>query len=272
MVKSNRLATKGGRCAFTLVELLVALAVIGILIGLLIPAVQSVRSAARKAACQNQMHQMGVALLNYHAAYKRFPYGSLEAGEHSWCSEILPFMELHSVYMDIDFNARWDSPRNQPISDTNIPTFVCPASMLRFDGKTDYGGIIGSVLSGLPPGNASQQAFGSGVLIRLTPRQPSPVRIPLIVDGTSHTMMVGEAVDRPRSASGSWANGFNVFSHDNGYVNSRASSGELQSWHSVGANAVFADGSVHLLNNTIDLFVLGAISTRNGREQFEKTW
>jgi prepilin-type N-terminal cleavage/methylation domain-containing protein/prepilin-type processing-associated H-X9-DG protein len=98
------------RRGFTLVELLVVIAIIGVLVALLLPAVQAAREAARRSSCQNNMHQIGLALHNYHAANGVFPYGSkdddceanLPRGWHTWRTLILPYMELPALYDALD--------------------------------------------------------------------------------------------------------------------------------------------------------------------------
>ena len=130
-----------GRNGFTLVELLVVIAIIGILIALLLPAVQSAREAARRMQCANNLKQIGLALHNYAAAHGGFPpagitqwnlsgawdiYNESANGKHgtSWMLQILPFMELNTLY------DRWDFTQNvkgnADVAKTDIPAFYCP--------------------------------------------------------------------------------------------------------------------------------------------------
>ena len=117
--------TKNG---FTLVELLVVIAIIGILIGMLLPAVQMVREAARRTSCSNNMRQIGLALMNYEGAHKRFPSGweaqditySLSDPGWGWSATILPFLEGQNVHDQIDFDLSIDNPINEEIIN-NIP-------------------------------------------------------------------------------------------------------------------------------------------------------
>ena len=97
------------RTAFTLIELLVVIAIIGILVGILLPAVQAVRGSARRTRCVNNSHQFGTALHNYHAAFDKFPAGSTESADSNYywgmVSKTLPFMEESARFDTIDFSA-----------------------------------------------------------------------------------------------------------------------------------------------------------------------
>src|SRR5690348_5835758 len=97
----------GKRCSvrqsgFTLVELLVVIAIIGVLVALLLPAVQAAREAARRTSCSNNLKQLGIALHNYHDTITRFPYGYMETGSlhlrNCWLQQLLPFFEQKSMY------------------------------------------------------------------------------------------------------------------------------------------------------------------------------
>ncbi len=256
------------RTAFTLVELLVVLAIVGILTGLLLPAVQMAREAARRTQCSNNIKNIGLALHNFADARKALPLGSDQTlgTEHAWSSRILPYLEQAAVFGKIDFSQRWDAQSgNAAASRLNIPNYRCPSGITHFDGKLDYGGIQGTGLTNLPLGFAAGQAFGCGAIIVATPQQPHAVRLADITDGLSQTMCIGESVDRNPESSGRWACGRNCFSQNQQRINT-AGEGDLTSRHPQGAQALFADGHVRLLSESIDSLALGAICTRNGQE------
>ena len=131
-----------GRFGFTLVELLVVIAIIGVLVALLLPAIQAAREAARRSSCSNNLKQLGLALQNYNDARKIFPCqmigtaNSLQSGQGNfstplgptWVVAILPFIEAGNVMTLYNKTAFWmDSATNASFVSTNLPFMRCPS-------------------------------------------------------------------------------------------------------------------------------------------------
>ncbi len=117
---------------FTLVELLVVIAIIGVLVSLLLPAVQAAREAARRSQCQNNLKQLGLALLSYHDTAEQFPSGSPrccgQAGE-LWSTSIFPFLELTNLHDQLDFTVPFSDRRsvNMELIQQTVDAFICPS-------------------------------------------------------------------------------------------------------------------------------------------------
>jgi prepilin-type processing-associated H-X9-DG protein/prepilin-type N-terminal cleavage/methylation domain-containing protein len=273
--------------AFTLVELLVVLAIIGILVALLLPAVQSAREAARRTACQNNLHQIGLGLLAHHEAKHAFPVGSLDeitsvnpkGRQLSWNVYLLPFIEEQSVFAKFDLTKAYKAVENSAPAGTVLPVFLCPSCWRftsdrtspttgdvnhngRFDpgdnlAFTDYGGNFGFDGTG-----AIKKPYMNGVLI-----YDQPIAISDITDGTSHTIIVSEDTGRGAVFDGQWANGENIFQetysiNDRTRPQNQWQNNEMWSDHPGGINVLFCDGSVHFLAETMQLDLVAALCTR----------
>ena len=194
------------RNAFTLVELLVVIAIIGILIGMLLPAVQAVREAARRVTCQNNMKQIGLATLNFESSRMALPsLGERNTfGNFSWQLNILSFAEGNNVWDSLEMDAHdrgYNSVNLGILRDVSLPMFVCPSSDLEiFDTdfssegclRPFYTGISGSAretFAYTPSSGAVTLGVLSdhGVFERL-----QHVKLGQITDGTSNTMLAGE--------------------------------------------------------------------------------
>jgi prepilin-type N-terminal cleavage/methylation domain-containing protein/prepilin-type processing-associated H-X9-DG protein len=200
---------------FTLVELLVVIAIIGVLVALLLPAIQAAREAARRSQCVNNLKQYGLALQNYHSAKNAFPVGAKMAGGlinfyANANSELLPYFEQAALHRLYDQKLQWEDQTPETIA-TTIPLFKCPSSSapIQFTdplfeavihrtvfGASEYGYCMGytdafCMQNGGKPGVilAAQQGMfnaGWGASIRQ------------ITDGTSNTIAMGDASGDPR--------------------------------------------------------------------------
>lgn len=271
--KSDRRPT-----GFSLVELLAVVAILGTLVSLTLPAVQSARESARRAACSNNLRQMGIALVNYESARRWFPPGddALSRRNHAWSSFILPYLEEQKTAGRIDYTRPWNDPRgNAAIADLIISTYVCPSGMVSFPGKQDYGGVMGNavVLSEdeapeLPPGWAH-----SGVLYATADDCPRPCRAAQVSDGLSKTLLVSEGVDRgfpdmdseSRIGNARWACGTNCFFLSSPVLNTPMVDG-FRSYHLGGVHGLFGDGRVVLLADNTAPEILMAACTKAGGE------
>ncbi|MDY0170584.1 MAG: DUF1559 domain-containing protein [Thermoguttaceae bacterium] len=229
-VRSSRLLLGSGR-AFTLVELLVVIAIIGILIALLLPAVQSAREAARRLQCANNLKQIGLAILNYESAHKVFPPQEIHGGnwmpnyrfsvysrQHCdwegsigmWCNLIFPFMEQQPVYDRINFKVipQYNDPVNVEIMNMEFNFLMCPSDPYR-GLTTDWGAagrkarimhyyaVNGTGVTRFHPDQVSGVGtymhcdMGNGIFYN-----DSKTRIGDVTDGTSNTAMVAEVWGR----------------------------------------------------------------------------
>ncbi len=262
---------------FTLVELLAVLAIIGTLIGLLLPAVQRARESGRNMQCANNLKQMGLALSNYEQAKKRFPPGNDQIANrlHAWSSFILPFLEQSAVSDRVDYTKAWDDPAgNLSKVDITIPTYVCPSGLKRFPGKQDYGGILGAYIR--PDGTAlsplTTRDEHGGILYATDADYKLSATAASVSDGLSRTLLVAEAVDRETSGSDThtfgdacWACGNNCFPLNSRVINDPSVDG-FRSLHPGGLNCVYGDGHISFLSDRLDVRVLIAICTRAGGE------
>lgn len=218
-----------GRQGFTLVELLVVISIIGVLVSLLLPAVQAAREAGRRAQCQNNLRQIALALHNYQGTYRTFPSGSMHSqpignlpwvGTYSWGMMMLalPFIEQSAAYETVDFTTtdcgtyirNLQATAQQDPSSYPIPLLICrsdpngfksllsgPTGPLPWSGNCgvlypgSYLGVAGDTEGPSPPGYISWGCNGiyNGNGVLYN---LSGTRFADVVDGTSTTLMVGE--------------------------------------------------------------------------------
>ena len=285
----NRSLRKAHRPAFTLVELLVVIAIIGILVGMLLPAVQQVREAARRTACQNNLRQVGLGLANHEATHQFFPAGCTECDSSlpaprvqlAWSATLLPFIEQQAVRDLISFEHRFNAIENRDAGGSVLPVYLCPSTattnrtgMTTGDKNqngqwdpgdslafTDYGGLFGVGFDFEPPDIPEPLLEHMGVMVFETPVTAAEIR-----DGLSNTAVVGECTGRDSQLDSEWINGQNLFDQRFDTGINETQNNELFSDHPGGVNLVFCDGHVSYFSDTIDQDVLIAVITRDGGE------
>ncbi len=114
---------------FTIVELLVVISIIGVLIALLLPAVQAAREAARRVQCSNNLKQWGLALHNHHSVYGTFPTAVSGSGvTHYWGAQLLPYVEQTALSAKYDYRVRFDAFGNKEAVESAFPLMICPST------------------------------------------------------------------------------------------------------------------------------------------------
>jgi prepilin-type N-terminal cleavage/methylation domain-containing protein/prepilin-type processing-associated H-X9-DG protein len=188
------------RAAFTLIELLVVIAIIGVLISLLLPAVQKVREAANRIKCENNLKQLGLALHNYHGVFESFPPGRTYPSGSSFSvhSKLLPFLEQDNLYTLIHFDLPYSDPANVVPRATIVPTFLCPSdshSQVPPDlAPTNYRANEGTSLA-MWSGPSDPEGYNNDIPPANGPFYVNgPYRIGDITDGTCNTAAFSEHI------------------------------------------------------------------------------
>jgi len=288
---------------FTLVELLVVIAIIGVLVALLLPAVQAAREAARRSSCSNNLHQHGIALHNYHDIHLTYPMGWSNRGQ-GWTACILPFIEQGTLYDTLQWAEanNWDTDNtpNERACGTLIKTYRCPSAAIPEHVNNQgipervpatYRGVASSTADSDDPstsviGRHLELADQEGIFFG-----DSRIGFKDILDGTSNTFMVGECYWDTFSQDGNqmdfwyigspqvdpWPNAteFSEFVGSTGVpYNARkiaSTSGYVKelsfaSFHPGGAMFCLADASVRFVSYTIDYPTYQALGSRNKGE------
>ena len=216
----TRISHSPPRSGFTLIELLVVIAIIAILVSLLLPAVQQAREAARRAACQNNLMQLGLAVQNYELSRGVLPPGCVAASgpvqtladveayralapipyHMGWIVQILPELDEKPVFRHVDFAASVYAESNDAVRAQQVSVLRCPSdgSFSRDVGRTNYAGCTG--------GTEAPIDVNMGGVLFLN----SAVAYAEIEDGAHNTLLIGETVDGPASAVGrmtAWLSG-----------------------------------------------------------------
>ncbi len=247
--------------AFTLVELLVVIAIIGILIALLLPAIQASRESARRSTCCNNLHQIGLALHGFHAAKQCFPVGTALKGYPDGTSPpvsllstgpyrpgafamILPYLDQPALYESLKMDLAIDEDVNVTLGETIIPVYLCPSSSHTYGlekaphsppladptvqfAVIDYNGMNGvDRLFTAAPSSGQLEDHGS-----FAERQQLPIAA--FFDGTSQTIHVVETVNFGRG----------VWIHGRPHYNQAAYAINSPNGYNNTPNSVYPDGS-----------------------------
>jgi len=285
--------------AFSLIELLVVIAIIGVLIALLMPAVQKVRESANMTTCQNNLKQIGLAMHSYHDTQGTFPVGYFDptpwpnpdAGPGwGWGAYILPWLEQEGVYKQLQFDMDVGGTANATMRQTYLPIFICPSDQAPptftvTDGGTNSWTLATSNYVACN-GNDGVDDFTTpphtGAFLRAT----VGFKVADIRDGLSNTFFVGERTQRLSYSS--WVGGptgcINPFKLDPGNSGAECTltmfhagptgpntpgvfdADSTLSPHQIGVQILLGDGAVRLIGNEIDIGLWQALATRAGGE------
>lgn len=294
---------------FTMVELLVVMAIVGIIISLLLPALVGARSAARRVTCKNNLRQIGLAFQNYHDTYDRLPPGYVYAVDpetqtptsgFGWGLMLLPYLDHQPLSSQIEFEQPLWSFANQAggIGSSRLPVFTCPSVVTIEDASLEMAG--GGTLS---PSNYAA-SFGPGDMdVSPADKQGvfsrnSDIGFGAIDDGLSHTLFVSERKNDSLIANSTlptsldqqlsnyqttWA-GVVPSAEDPAQENPRyvlfqsrhvpgtpgANNRDASSPHAGGIHWLMGDGSVRFTFDSIDPKIYRDVSTRDGHEMNDR--
>lgn len=280
------------RDAFTLVELLVVITIIGILIALLLPAVQSAREAARRLHCTNNFKQLGLGILSYESTFGIFPPPSVrdytengtthEFKEHGLLTFILPFIEQQAIYDKYDWEVDWDNGPNDAATENDIAVFVCPSAPGGRQWISDYAANVKVNIKTalIDNGHVADRSNWHNLFqpIKYGATSTADVR-----DGLSNSFMLFEDAGRPQrwfdgklesgTTSGArWADDaadywiHTVCPAGSGQMMNCNNCNDTYSFHSGGCNHLYGDGSVHFVSDSINAETYISLFTRAGHD------
>lgn len=273
MSPRSRLA-RGG---LTKLEVILTGLTILALIGLLLPSVMSLRNAASRTQCQNNLRSIGLAVDNYHDAHRHYPHGTIPnpllkpKRRLSWMMAIQPYIEASDIYAKTDKNGAWDSSQNQPQSQISWKVYQCPRS---YDAKAITTSYLG--IAGVGPDGATLDVKDSRAGIfgydRIVSRSDC-------TDGTSNTILIAESL-----SGGPWAQGGSStvrsvdpayrphIGRDRVFGSRHPEETPRTSWDAVYCDTLLLDGRIRGLTQMINPEVLEALATIRGGETVAIDW
>jgi prepilin-type processing-associated H-X9-DG protein len=273
----------------TLIELLVVVAIIGVLVALLLPAVQAARESARRSHCQNNLHQIGVAMNHRVEGHGVYPIGCIgcrflppSAGSSpaplqfiSWNVQLLPDLEEQELWAAFDFALPAYQSVNKAVGATVVELFLCPSTpnsqpcsttgTWKDAAFTDYGGVYGVEGTGRNAASGDLQTLREDSLgVMLYEEAVAPKHV---LDGLSKTACIAELANR-RQSDIVWINGHNIVAQEQSTpINAVGLADEIGSPHPGGASLAFCDGHVEFVSQNIEQSALDAMLTKAGGER-----
>lgn len=260
---------------FTLIELLVVIAIIGVLVALLLPAVQSAREAARRTRCQSRLRQLSISLHNYHEAHSTLPIGSMAVGPAftpwsgwGWVAMSLPYFDQAPLYNKIDFSTSNAVGANRVLGEAVLAFLICP---------TDSAPEKIHVRN--PGGGGVDIAAGNYLGVESMLREVDSIRFSQVTDGLSSTFFMGEHVHDYDElfdfhSTSSWIGKVtfatewvsNSIPHQQATVVTTINRSAFSSHHAGGAYFALGDGHVRFFAENMDRGVYSDLGTENGGE------
>jgi prepilin-type N-terminal cleavage/methylation domain-containing protein/prepilin-type processing-associated H-X9-DG protein len=305
-MQQNHGATRDSRPGrsrgFTLIELLVVIAIIGTLAALLLPAVQAAREASRRTQCRNNLHQIGVAMHNYHDASRCFPPGYVSAYDSlgndtgagwGWAAILLPYVEQSALENSATFSQPIESALNATARVSPVSLYLCPSDIMKPTWTATTRDAVGNPIAAICQvasanyigvfGVSEPGVDGEGMFFR-----DSNIGMRDVTDGTNTTLMVGERSQTWCQAT--WVGAVTdaslfpppnspavpLVQNASGMILGHTSEGppnspglecnNFSSLHGPGANFLFVDGHVDFISSSIDRNVFNFLATRSGGE------